>query len=139
MVCTHDICVIPCMAVLALQVKEMGYDAQAKMRRLQEFWISKASAEQRKGRAGADARIPQELLLTFCVMVGRTGPGVCFRMYSEPDYEAFPSYSTPEIQRVPLDSLILQTVTLGLGNPRKLVIPYGFWLPVRTPMTKLVS
>ena len=30
----------------------MGYDAQAKMRRLQEFWISKASAEQRKGRAG---------------------------------------------------------------------------------------
>jgi len=31
-----------------LQVKEMGYDAQAKMRRLQEFWISKASAEQRK-------------------------------------------------------------------------------------------
>jgi len=34
------------------QVKEMGYDAQAKMRRLQEFWISKASAEQRKGRAG---------------------------------------------------------------------------------------
>ena len=39
---------------MALQVKEMGYDAQAKMRRLQEFWISKASAEQRKGRAGAD-------------------------------------------------------------------------------------
>ncbi|XP_065910600.1 probable ATP-dependent RNA helicase DHX34 isoform X2 [Dysidea avara] len=82
------------------KVKEMGYDAQAKMRRLQEFWISKASAEQRKGRAG------------------RTGPGVCYRMYSEADYEAFPSYSTPEIQRVPLDSLILQTVALGLGNPR---------------------
>lgn len=58
----------------------------------------------------------------FCVMVGRTGPGVCFRMYSQSDYEAFPSYSTPEIQRVPLDSLILQTVALGLGNPRKLVI-----------------
>lgn len=38
--------------VLYYQVKEMGYDAQAKMRRLQEFWISKASAEQRKGRAG---------------------------------------------------------------------------------------
>ena len=34
------------------QVKEMGYDSQAKMRRLQEFWISRASAEQRKGRAG---------------------------------------------------------------------------------------
>ena len=35
-----------------IQVKEMGYDSQAKMRRLQEFWISRASAEQRKGRAG---------------------------------------------------------------------------------------
>ena len=34
------------------KVKEMGYDSQVKMRRLQEFWISKASAEQRKGRAG---------------------------------------------------------------------------------------
>ena len=34
------------------KVKEMGYDAQVKMRQLQEFWISKASAEQRKGRAG---------------------------------------------------------------------------------------
>jgi len=31
------------------------------MQRLKEFWISKASAEQRKGRAG------------------RTGPGVCYR------------------------------------------------------------
>ena len=30
----------------------MGYDSSSKMRRLQEFWISKASAEQRKGRAG---------------------------------------------------------------------------------------
>ena len=34
------------------QVKEMGYDSTAKMRRLQEYWISRASAEQRKGRAG---------------------------------------------------------------------------------------
>ena len=30
----------------------MTYDAQVKMERLQEFWISQASAEQRKGRAG---------------------------------------------------------------------------------------
>lgn len=34
------------------KVKEMSYDAECKMRRLKEFWISKASAEQRKGRAG---------------------------------------------------------------------------------------
>ena len=30
----------------------MGYDPTSKMSRLQEFWISRASAEQRKGRAG---------------------------------------------------------------------------------------
>ena len=35
-----------------LQVKEMSYDPEAKMQRLREFWISQASAEQRKGRAG---------------------------------------------------------------------------------------
>ena len=30
----------------------MSYDTEAKMQRLREFWISQASAEQRKGRAG---------------------------------------------------------------------------------------
>ena len=30
----------------------MSFDPEAKMQRLREFWISQASAEQRKGRAG---------------------------------------------------------------------------------------
>ena len=30
----------------------MSYDTETKMQRLREFWISQASAEQRKGRAG---------------------------------------------------------------------------------------
>ncbi|KAG8236497.1 hypothetical protein J437_LFUL016409 [Ladona fulva] len=34
------------------KVKEMSYDPVSKMQRLKEFWISRASAEQRKGRAG---------------------------------------------------------------------------------------
>lgn len=88
---------------ITAQVKEMSYDSSAKMRRLQEFWISRASAEQRKGRAG------------------RTGPGVCFRMYAESDYDSFSEYSTAEIQRVPLDSLVLQITALNLGNVRKCV------------------
>lgn len=34
------------------KVKEMSYLPVCHMQRLREFWISKASAEQRKGRAG---------------------------------------------------------------------------------------
>ena len=83
------------------KVKEMAYDPTCKMQRLKEFWISKASAEQRKGRAG------------------RTGPGVCYRLYSETEYNEMQAYSTPEIQRVPLDSLLLQMISLGIPDCRK--------------------
>ncbi|XP_074872260.1 putative ATP-dependent RNA helicase DHX34 isoform X2 [Carettochelys insculpta] len=82
------------------KVKELSYDPQAKVQRLQEFWISRASAEQRKGRAG------------------RTGPGVCYRLYAESDYDAFAPYPVPEIQRVALDALVLQMKSMGLGDPR---------------------
>ena len=39
----------------------MSYDSKYKMQKLQEFWISRASAEQRKGRAGK----PKLLLYIF--------------------------------------------------------------------------
>ena len=41
---------------------------------------------------------------------------MCFRLYSESDYTAFAQYSTPEIHRVPLDSLVLQMASLGLRD-----------------------
>ncbi|KAK7086410.1 DEAH (Asp-Glu-Ala-His) box polypeptide 34 [Halocaridina rubra] len=82
------------------KVKEMSFDPQSKMQKLKEFWICQASAEQRKGRAG------------------RTGPGTCFRLYSEEEYSAFNQYNTPEIQRVPLDTLVLQMISMGLPNVR---------------------
>ncbi|KAM9853793.1 putative ATP-dependent RNA helicase DHX34 [Aulostomus maculatus] len=85
------------------KVKEMSFDPKAKMQRLQEFWISRASSEQRKGRAG------------------RTGPGVCYRLYAESDYDAFASYAVPEIHRVALDSLVLQMKSMGLGDPLSFV------------------
>ncbi|XP_012688217.1 probable ATP-dependent RNA helicase DHX34 isoform X2 [Clupea harengus] len=81
------------------KVKEMSFDPKAKMQRLQEFWISRASSEQRKGRAG------------------RTGPGVCYRLYAESDYDAFAPYPVPEIHRVALDSLVLQMKSMDLGDP----------------------
>lgn len=83
----------------------MSFDPKAKMQRLQEFWISRASSEQRKGRAG------------------RTGPGVCYRLYAESDYDAFAPYPVPEIHRVALDSLILQVSTSGRESSGLDMIP----------------
>ena len=62
--------------------------------------------------------------IRFCAIAflpGRTGPGVCYRLYDEADYNDFQDYSTPELQRVPLDSLILQMISMGLPDARKSV------------------
>ncbi|HEU4733422.1 MAG TPA: ATP-dependent RNA helicase HrpA [Kofleriaceae bacterium] len=60
--------------------------------------ISQASANQRKGRCG------------------RTESGVCFRLYEEPDFEARPSHTDPEIKRVSLAGVILRMKALRLGD-----------------------
>ncbi|MBQ8362895.1 MAG: ATP-dependent RNA helicase HrpA, partial [Thermoguttaceae bacterium] len=73
------------------------YSARSKTQRLPVEPISQASADQRAGRCG------------------RVGPGVCVRLYSERDYLARPRYTTPEIQRTNLASVILQTRALKLG------------------------
>lgn len=59
--------------------------------------ISQASANQRKGRAG------------------RLRSGVCYRLYSEQDFENRPAFTPPEIQRVGLASVILQMKAFSLG------------------------
>jgi len=73
------------------------YSARSKTQRLPIEPISQASADQRAGRCG------------------RVGPGVCIRLYSERDYLSRPRYTTPEIQRTNLASVILQTKALKLG------------------------
>ncbi|VVC91590.1 unnamed protein product [Leptidea sinapis] len=83
------------------KVKEMSYDSSTKMQRLKEFWISKASADQRKGRAG------------------RTGPGVCYRIYAEKQYSDMDDFGTPEVSRVPLASLLLLMSSLGVNDVRR--------------------
>lgn len=42
-----------------------------------------------------------------------------FRLYSEEEHTQLEKYSTPELQRVPLDSLLLQMVAMGLPDARK--------------------
>jgi ATP-dependent helicase HrpA len=74
------------------------YSARAKVQRLPIEPISQASANQRSGRAG------------------RTSPGIAIRLYSEADYARRPEYTDPEILRTNLAAVILQMVSLGLGD-----------------------
>lgn len=60
--------------------------------------ISRAEADQRAGRTG------------------RTGPGVCVRLYSEADYHRRPAHEEPVILRVDLTALALTMKALGLGR-----------------------
>lgn len=80
---------------------EMRYDAQSRTSALVECWVSRASAKQRRGRAG------------------RTKPGVCVHLYTRREMSKFDAQSTPEIARVPLHQLCLQIAVLGLGAPAK--------------------
>jgi ATP-dependent RNA helicase HrpA len=75
------------------------YSPRAKFQRLPIEAVSRASADQRKGRCG------------------RVGEGICIRLYSEEEFEARPQYTDPEILRTNLASLILQMAALGLGAP----------------------
>jgi ATP-dependent helicase HrpA len=61
--------------------------------------VSKASADQRKGRCG------------------RVQHGVCIRLYSEEHYLSRPPFTPPEILRSNLAEVILRMHDLGLGRP----------------------
>uniref|UniRef100_A0A1I7YHG7 ATP-dependent RNA helicase DHX34 n=1 Tax=Steinernema glaseri TaxID=37863 RepID=A0A1I7YHG7_9BILA len=73
------------------------YDPITRSSRLTDCWVSKASANQRMGRAG------------------RTGPGVCFRLYSSDHFNKMENFTPSEIRRVSLDSLILQILGMKLN------------------------
>ncbi|WP_169077333.1 ATP-dependent RNA helicase HrpA [Microcella alkalica] len=74
------------------------YSARAKVQRLPIEPISQASANQRSGRSG------------------RTSDGIAIRLYSELDYTKRPEYTDPEILRTNLAAVILQMISLGLGD-----------------------
>jgi len=74
------------------------YSYRSKIQRLQIEAISRASADQRKGRCG------------------RERDGICIRLYDETDFEARPAFTDPEILRTNLASVILQMEALQLGH-----------------------
>lgn len=80
-------------------VKQNAYDARLGMDSLVVTPISQAQARQRSGRAG------------------RTGPGKCYRLYTEAAYrnEMLPN-SIPDIQRQNLASTILMLKAMGIND-----------------------
>ena len=74
------------------------YSSRSKVQRLPIEAISQASANQRSGRSG------------------RTSNGIAIRLYSEEDFESRPAFTEPEIRRTGLASVILQMLSLGLGD-----------------------
>ncbi len=74
------------------------YDAERGIGTLMIEPISRASAEQRAGRAG------------------RTAPGTCHRLWTESDHLNRPARNTPEIQRSDLAETVLLLHSLGVKD-----------------------
>ncbi|KAK3527693.1 hypothetical protein QTP86_034156 [Hemibagrus guttatus] len=80
------------------KVKEKAFDSLNHVTMLKMVWISKASAVQRKGRAG------------------RCRPGICFHLFSRLRFNNMLEYQVPQLLRMPLQELCLQT---------KLLVPFN--------------
>jgi ATP-dependent helicase HrpA len=79
-------------------VRVSRYSPRNRLQRLPIEPVSRASAEQRKGRCG------------------RIGPGLCLRLYSQEDFEARASFTEPEVLRTNLAALLLRLAADGLGE-----------------------
>jgi ATP-dependent helicase HrpB len=82
--------------------RRMRHDQASGMNRLVTTRESKASAEQRKGRAG------------------RLAPGVCYRLFSRHSYSAMTVHTPPEILDSDLSPLLLELAAWGVSDPASL-------------------
>lgn len=81
------------------RTKTRLYDKVTGVSAFTVVWASKAAANQRAGRAG------------------RMGPGHCYRLYSSAVFnDQFENFSVPEIQRKPVDDLVLQMKAMGIDK-----------------------
>ena len=74
------------------------YSPSTHTRRLPVEPIAQSNANQRKGRCG------------------RVQEGVCYRLYSEKDFDGRPLFLSPEIQRCNLAEVILKMKAFSLGD-----------------------
>jgi ATP-dependent helicase HrpB len=78
------------------------FDVASGMTRLVTRRISRAAAEQRRGRAG------------------RTGPGVCYRLWAAEADTSLPAFSPAEILEADLARLVLELALWGVASPAAL-------------------
>ena len=78
------------------------YDVRSGLTRLVTIPVSRASADQRRGRAG------------------RTGPGVCLRLWSHRVHHTLPAAHRPEILETDLTGLALELAIWGVDDPSRL-------------------
>ncbi|MCP4715706.1 MAG: ATP-dependent helicase HrpB, partial [Deltaproteobacteria bacterium] len=99
------------------------FDARSAMTRLETVAVTRASADQRRGRAG------------------RTAPGVCFRLWSEAAHAGLNPHSSPEIRSVDLAGLVLELALWGETDPGRLAWldppPEGALAQARELLTRL--
>jgi ATP-dependent helicase HrpB len=78
------------------------YEPDIGLTRLETVRASRAAVDQRRGRAG------------------RTSPGVCYRLWDEPQTASLAAYTQPEILSADLSSLVLDLAQWGVSDPAKL-------------------
>lgn len=78
------------------------YEPDLGLSRLETVRAARASVDQRRGRAG------------------RTEPGVCYRLWDEPQTAALPAFAAPEILAADLSSLALDLAAWGVSDPGRL-------------------
>ncbi len=78
------------------------FDPASGLTRLATVRVSRAAADQRRGRAG------------------RTGPGVCYRLWDEAETRALPAFAAPEILEADLSGLALDLARWGAADPAQL-------------------
>jgi len=86
--------------------KERQYDLSTGISKFEVEWISQASANQRAGRAG------------------RTEKGHCYRLYSSALFNnEFPEFAKPEVERLPMDGMVLSMKSMGIENLTQFPFP----------------
>jgi ATP-dependent helicase HrpB len=78
------------------------YEPDIGLARLETVRASRAAVDQRRGRAG------------------RTEPGICYRLWDEPQTASLPPFTPPEILSADLSSLLLDLAQWGVNDPASL-------------------